>query len=237
MSRSPSMKVREGPSFEHERLLVRLRPLFRYELAQIATSLSIEAAAGDRWLRLGDLGEMELRAVQRRCHALVRRAERLTSAMSRLEEPAVGSEEITDLQELVTTAIQLTRHALNQGSATARSLVSADLPPVHADRPSLLRLLVGTILEAADAGCGEIVIDADVDSGLIRLTIRLGDTRTTKAMLEQLSTPGHGEDASERRLQMRAAEHEFRLEFSIVERNPAVACSSAGDLDGFGRCA
>jgi signal transduction histidine kinase len=237
VSRAPSTTAREGASSEHEALVARLRPLFRYELAQIATSLSIEAAAGDRWLRLGDVGQTELRAVQRRCHALARRAERLTSAMSQLEEAADGGEEITDLRELVVTAIQLARLALNQAGATTRLLVSEDLPPVLADRPSSLRLLVGTLLEATEAAVGEIVIDADVEAGLIRLTIRISDTRTTQSRLDQLSTPGHGERASEHRLQMEPADHGRRFEFRIAAGNPAVACSPVAGLDGFGRCA
>lgn len=237
MSRAPSTTAREGASFEREALLARLRSLFRYELAQIATSLSIEAAAGDRWLRLGDVGQTELRAVQRRCHALARRAERLTSAMSQLEEAADGGEEITDLRELVTTALQLARHALNKAGATTRSLVFEDLPPVLADRPSSLRLLVGTLVEAAEAAFGEIVIDADVEAGLIRLTIRIGDTRTTQSRLDQFPTQGHGEQASEQRPHVGPAEHGRRFEFRIAARNPAVTCSPVAGLDGFGRCA
>jgi hypothetical protein len=181
-----------------DQLVRRLFPSVRYEIAQIATALAVNAAATTRWLASGSGGIEEVRASEKRSRLLILSADRLLRALTELGEVAASEIALVDLAELARVAIQISRHAAYQAGSIVRASSTARLPRVLVDPVATLRLLLELLLAIADADACVIEVGTKSDEGTVFLTIDV-DGATIDGILamklESLIGLGQGCDA------------------------------------------
>ena len=168
---SKPVRWTSAASASRDDLVRRLFPSIRYELAQISTALSLEAASASRWRNTDDRNLGEVRSAEGRAKALMDRADVLMCAVSALEADVRPRKRGVDLAFVANLAMLFTQHAIYQTGSSVCLNSMATATSSGADAVGTLHLLLVLILECADASPGVIHLSAKTDHDSVQLSI------------------------------------------------------------------